>query len=157
MILTTDLGLEKVNVFKTSSLSPLDQHATNSAHGPLAAPEAHTLDERRALAGCYYLTSIISTSVSVLTPLQYGPQLEETCRLFEGSDQRSTDFRLSKMIRLQHLISRIHQIHRDADVSDGYHSIPVEIHIRAFLKDLARFWDNLPLALHFDGKHPSHS
>ncbi|OAA65287.1 zinc finger, mynd-type domain containing protein [Niveomyces insectorum RCEF 264] len=87
MALVSDLGLDKLALPQTTTArSPLEPYIAKTIHGPrLLAPEdGHTLDERRALAGVFCLSHAIGHTITLMTPLRYTLQLEETCRIFEA-------------------------------------------------------------------------
>lgn len=158
MALVTDLGLNKLEFSRTSARSPLDRYIAKTIHGPgLRAPvEGHTLNERRALAGGFCLSHAMSDSIIMVTPLHYTLQLEDTCRFFEASYAHllatnapitaaaTADYHLAISVRLYHLIGRVLQVQRDADLREGRFMTPVRTQIDAFVNELEHIWEDLP-------------
>ncbi len=151
MALTADLGLEKLEGPGAAVRSPLDRYATTSGQRPLASLQGRSMEDRRALAGCFHLTSVISTSINMLTSLQYSLQLDDTCRLLEAADVRSSDYQLAKLVRLQYIISRVYQVQKDLDLGGGGF-IPLATHVTAFENELNHFWSTLPDVSRAQGK-----
>ncbi len=155
MALTSDLGLEKLEGPRLATRSPLGPLASRTFHGPQASRAEHSMDERRALAACFFITSSISTSVNMLSALPYSAQMEDSCRVFERADVASKDFLLAKLVRLQHIISRIFRVQKDLELGINPH-ISILTWIRAFRDELAQYWAALPdgmramgMSLHF--------
>ena len=152
MALTTDLGLDKAEGPRLTSRSPMARFPPNTFQGPQAAPEEHTVHERRALAAAFYITSSISSNTNMLTALQYSAQVGDVCRLFEAEnrdDPLSQDYRLAKLVRLQYIIARIYNAQKEADLAEG-RRFPYSLFIRQFEEDLQKFWALLPAELRSD-------
>lgn len=58
-----DLGLKRTT--RAYGIERLERGVTRSAHGELANSELRTSDERRALLGCFYLTTMYAPVIRV--------------------------------------------------------------------------------------------
>jgi len=149
---TADLGLEQpdhtVAVMKAVE-APLGGFMNPYGGGGGGGASAllphmqHTLQDRRALAGCYLITSSNATSVPSMTSVPFTVQLREACRLLEKSGKRSNDYRLAKMVMLQELIpARVAEAQKSRDTGLGRRKDVVPI-IEDFRTDLGEFWGGL--------------
>lgn len=147
--LATDLGLNQPP-------SRLDMHsltygARRAIHGPAVHPEKRTLEERRAYAGCFYLTSVIATTSTVSTELPWSAQLEESCEVLRGSGSEG-DLRLAIYVRLQHMVSQIIQVHKEISANGGP-AAPLSVYFAPFEERLTQIWNDCPEHLRKDGMY----
>lgn len=152
MALVSELGLDRIEFAKTAEWSPLEAYTSFSIHGSsqTAPAKGHSGDERNTLIGCFCISNAISAGVTMMTPLQYTLQLEDTCRLFETKHGHSHPPTAIAVIdgchalsaRLYYLIRRVLQVKQEAEFRDGKFLQPVPVLVDQFrdeLDDLVRF------------------
>lgn len=145
MALVVDLGLNRKPASESDpkfvAFTPRIAHGkTVVGHSAVSTP-----DERRALAGTYYLYSMISTSFSRLDSLRYSTQMEECCRALEKAAERPSDETLCQLVRLQKMIEDIGNGSPDETMESGSLDIcPLSIYIKAWNTELEGFWKSMP-------------
>ncbi|KAE8036862.1 hypothetical protein FH972_009495 [Carpinus fangiana] len=144
MALVVDLGLNRK---PASELDPkFASFAPRIAHGKNVVSNVSTPDERRALAGTYYVYSMISTSFSRLDSLRYSTQMEECCKALEKAAERPGDEKLCQLVRLQKMIEDIGNGSPDESMESGSLDIcPLSIYIKAWNTELENFWKDMPV------------
>ena len=125
--LTIDLGIDRQPGcagidFKTAS--------TKAIHGPALVNRVPSLDEHRALAGVFYLTSILSSSFRKIDALSYTWYLKESLVSLEKAREYDSDLLLVQMVRLQHLAEETHTTETP--------SAPIQMYVKAFEADLKK-------------------
>jgi hypothetical protein len=157
MAMSVDLGLNQstppVTEFKTGP-SLLDG-PRRVVHGPGPYPQTRTLEERRAYAGCYYLSTVVASSFTVSTELPWTVQLEEACAALSSSGIAS-DLRLAKLVELQRIISEVNQTRKDIAASGHAGVIPLSVYITPFEARLRQLWDDTPEEVRQDSRHTPH-
>jgi len=87
-----------------------------------------TMAERRALAGVFYLTSVLASSFKKIDALDYSKYLDDSVNALEQAREYESDLFLAQIVRLQHLAEETHSAETP--------SAPMQIYIRAFKADL---------------------
>ncbi|KAI9723067.1 MAG: hypothetical protein M1828_004315 [Chrysothrix sp. TS-e1954] len=107
-----------------------------------------TLEERRTLLGCFYITSGVSVAFAKSQPLKWTHVMEESCNILEKSGQYETDARVVWLARSQRLLERIDEgfSNQDCMVMQPSGS-PVLVLVRSWQNDLRKHWDNIPASL----------
>ncbi|KAI1404292.1 hypothetical protein F4819DRAFT_136640 [Hypoxylon fuscum] len=135
--LVADLGLNK---------APDLQERTKLlySHEPL---RARTNDERRALCGVWYMTSIIALAFQRIDSPKYTPYIDQCLKELEEDQEYATDSLLVHLIRIQHLSERISQLNsKDQGNSEltGIARAPMSAYSGMFHTELENFKALLP-------------
>ncbi|KAI1105548.1 hypothetical protein F4804DRAFT_303786 [Jackrogersella minutella] len=139
--LVADLGINK---------DPDLQEKTRLLQSNPDAPRARTNDERRALCGVWYMTSIISLAFQRMDQPKYTPYIDQCLRELEVDGEYETDSLLTHIVRIQHLSERIEQLHTKDPVVNELTDIaraPVSAYSGMFHAELERFITSLPQSL----------
>lgn len=120
--------------------------ATACSGTPIFGPQ--TMDERRALLGCFYLSSATAASFQRLDAMRFTRQIEESCQALLQCAEYPTDLQLVYVVKIQYLTDRITQtIHiNDINVTSPHKDI-LELHIRAFQSEIESIRESLPPSL----------
>ena len=130
MAMSVDLGFNQATAGPTENRtgpSLLDAPKL-IVHGAGPYPLARTLEEHRAYAGCYYLSSAVASSFTVSTGLPWSVQLQEACTALSRSGTVS-DLLLAKLVELQHIVSETNQLKKDIVASGHSPVTPLSIYI----------------------------
>lgn len=112
---------------------------------PGANVQRRTLEERRAYAGCFYLSTVVATSfiITVSTALPWSAQLDEACDVLSQTGING-DLRLARLVKLQHITSQISEV-KEGIMSSGHGAFtPLSIYISPFEATLTKLWDDTP-------------
>ena len=131
--MTTDMNInrppQQCGDFKTA--------ANKAVHGGSCNDhKVVTLDEHRALAGCFYLTSMIATSFKKIDAMPWTNYLDNALRIIEERGEYESDAYLVQMTRTQHLMEDL--------TSSESTSAPVQMYIKTFKFDLERLQERSP-------------
>ena len=126
MALVVDLGIDR----PPQECKDIKSTTTRAVHGPSLAVKVPTLDEHRALAGTYYLTSMLSSSFKKMDPMGWTKFLEEALNSLEQSNEFEGDLLLVQMTRLQHLMQETSSMELP--------TAPMSMYVKAFNSDLDR-------------------
>ncbi|KAB5511506.1 hypothetical protein GE09DRAFT_688482 [Coniochaeta sp. 2T2.1] len=141
--LCIDLGLNQAPVppIDPSRGPTLLDGPRRVVYGPFP-PQTRTLEERRAYAYCFYLTNVVATSfiLTVSSGLPWSPQLDEAYDLLCKSEVTS-DQRLAKLVRIQHIIFQISEMRKDIILSGHGPVMPLSIYIAPFEASLTKLWE----------------
>ncbi|MCJ1393791.1 hypothetical protein MMC18_006667 [Xylographa bjoerkii] len=130
--LVLDLGLNKPP-------ATIDRHnlvlsAINGVHGLSAAcHQRRTNEERRALLGCFYLTSVISACFRKFDAIRYTPYIEDCAQVLLAAGEHQGDIDLVAQVRLQHIIESIGQ---SIPLEESNHSMTTKAPIGLCIKSL---------------------
>lgn len=121
----------------------LTKSGTQSSQGS----ESSKSDGWRALAGCFYLTTVISGSFRSLEPQFNTPYILECCQKLEQAGEYQSDALLVQLVRLQEIRYRMgRSFPYDESVVPRRPDVPVDMFISAWQKELETFWVSLPAA-----------
>ncbi|KAF9635717.1 putative trna processing endoribonuclease protein [Lasiodiplodia theobromae] len=147
--LVIDLGLKRGA--RAYGSERLERGITRSAHGELANSELHTSDERRALLGCFYLSTIVAQWAKRYDSLRYSAQFADVCRYLEEAEEYPSDRYLVYLVRLQCIVQRIERkVPIDDFTADTM--IPIAMFVKALHGELNDFKKSLPADL---ADHPT--
>ncbi|KAK3935301.1 hypothetical protein QBC46DRAFT_358357 [Diplogelasinospora grovesii] len=130
-----------------SEPSYLDYHALPSTNTTRSSESEYEF--RRAVVGCFYATSVLSSSFNSFQSYQWSLQLEDSLRILEGS-QDERDWRLVKMIKLQHLTGEVYQIQKDLALASKSAVQHLNVYIEPFEERLEEIWADVPAHLRND-------
>ena len=132
MSMCIDMGIDRppqqCGDFKSSTVK--------AVHGPNVNMKLATLDEHRALAGTYYLTSMLSSSFKKIEAMTYSKYLDDALSILERANEHESDLFLVQMVRLQHLI--------DDTCRTETPQAPMQMYVKTFKVDLERLRANDP-------------
>ncbi|KAK9351234.1 hypothetical protein V1505DRAFT_356063 [Lipomyces doorenjongii] len=107
-----------------------------------------TMDERRALLGCFYLSSAAATSLQRMDSMRLTRPIEESCQALIEKQVYPTDVQLAYVVKAQYLTERIAQtIHINEWDITFTAKPPVEMHIKAFQSEITAMKNSLPPSL----------
>lgn len=155
MAMSVDLGLNQSTAPLTESqrTTTLFDGPRRAVHGPAFSSHIQTLEERRAYAGCFYLSTVVTTSliIPISTALPWSAQLDEACDVLSRSGI-SNDARLARLVKLQHITSQINDMKKNT-MSSGHGAVtPLSIYISPFETILTNLWDDTPEEIRQDSK-----
>ncbi|KAI0839333.1 hypothetical protein F5Y06DRAFT_266564 [Hypoxylon sp. FL0890] len=136
--LVADLGINK---------DPEFQEKIRLLQSNPEVPRARTNDERRAICGVWYMTSIISLAFHRIDPPRYTPYIDQCLRELEADQEYQTDSLLVHLVRIQHLSERIAQLHTQDHVGTDTAEIaraPVSAYSGIFHAELEKYIASLP-------------
>ncbi|RDW63649.1 hypothetical protein BP6252_11194 [Coleophoma cylindrospora] len=114
---------------------------------------SRTNEERRALAGVWYMSSNVALVVKQLTPLSYTKYLDQCLKELEDAAEYDTDQFAVQLVRIQHLTNKIFHFHsRDQMVDElpGIPEVSPTVRLEAIQMELNRLRNALPLNLKSD-------
>ncbi|KAI5865679.1 hypothetical protein GGS23DRAFT_603235 [Durotheca rogersii] len=110
-------------------------------------PEARTNDERRALCGVWYITSLNSLTFQRTDSPKYTTYIERCVGDLEADNEYETDSLLVHLVRIQHLSERISQLYNNRWGNDGPTGIahaPISAHAVLFHAELEQVRASVP-------------
>ncbi|KAL8832018.1 MAG: hypothetical protein Q9170_005051 [Blastenia crenularia] len=81
--------------------------------------QERTMEERRAVIGCFVITSIITNYFSKSDPMRWTPYLEECLKVMSEQKECPGDIHLAQYTRLQLINNRAAQISESEGISDA--------------------------------------
>ncbi|XDG08922.1 hypothetical protein ABKA04_008537 [Annulohypoxylon sp. FPYF3050] len=136
--LAADMGINR---------NPEWQERTRLLQANPEAPPARTNEERRALLGVWYMTSIISLAFQRIDPPRYTPYIDQCSKELEASQEYESDVLLIHLVRIQNLSERISQLHAKDNTANEINAIaraPASAYSNMFHAELEKFTDSLP-------------
>jgi hypothetical protein len=106
--------------------------------------KAHSLEERRAVLGCFVMSSIVSSYFAQIDAMQWTPYMEECLRLLSESRECPSDESFSHQVRLQLIV-------REIESTKGTR-IPLPFYIKALRSKLDDIKSSISLQLQQDGE-----
>ena len=98
--LFVDLGLKRVSA--DNEVNEAFLQITNRTQGKLIQSKQLTSEEKRAMLGCYYLSSCLTSSFSRMDCLRFTPYIEECCE----ASSHSNDVNFASLMKLQSLVEK---------------------------------------------------
>ncbi|KAK0115833.1 hypothetical protein ONS95_012884 [Cadophora gregata] len=99
-----------------------------------------TNEERRALLGCYLLSSVSCYTLAKGNPLLWTAHSEDCLRTLEHEKEYDSDALLVQLVKLRLLYTRI----SDGFGTDGVLTAPVAFYLKSFEGQLQNFKNNIP-------------
>ncbi|KAK8172326.1 hypothetical protein BKA80DRAFT_340058 [Phyllosticta citrichinensis] len=147
--LVIDLGLTRSA--RAYGNDRLELSIARSAHGEEANSEISTSGQRRALLGCFYLTTILTQWAKRYDSLRYSAQLDQCCRQLEEAQEYASDRFLVQLVRLQRIVQRIERKVPIDDLTPET-TIPIAMFVKSLHGELLEHKKSLPPDM---AKHPS--
>ncbi|KAJ3474316.1 hypothetical protein NLG97_g9899 [Lecanicillium saksenae] len=141
-----DLGLNKP--VHANDRRKLVYDVTRSTYGFTSDTQVLSNDERRALLGCYYLSSTASTIYRKIDPLAFSRHMENALEQLLASQERESDVLLYHLVRLQNIVQDITTaIPYDEPCATQSRGMPFVMHVKMLAQSLSKFQVSLPAAL----------
>ncbi|KAF1809130.1 hypothetical protein P152DRAFT_495064 [Eremomyces bilateralis CBS 781.70] len=101
LALTTDLEINKTG-------TAYDRHRAvvcgfNLFPDPAERGDQRSLEERRALLGCFYVTSILSVNVKHTDIMKFTRYMDDCCRVLLEKQEYPTDYFLVQLVKIQRI------------------------------------------------------
>lgn len=138
--LFVDLGLKRVSA--ENEVNEAFIQITQRTQGHALQPKQLTVDEKRAMLGCYYLSSCLTSSFSRMDCLRFTPYIQECCEVL----QQGTDVNLACLLKLQSLVEkqRLSGLWETLEIQHSVHGrTPVTMLVRSCQTDLKNFKNTL--------------
>ncbi|KAJ5095926.1 hypothetical protein NUU61_005282 [Penicillium alfredii] len=113
MGLVSDLGINKA----ASKEQPIMQGFQRAAGGKTETVTSRTLKERRAVLGCFLITSSVASSLGKGDALRWTPHMEENLEILADTKECAEDEILVSLVRIQLVVDKVHHLRRDEDHS----------------------------------------
>jgi hypothetical protein len=111
MGLVCDLGINQ-----PVSQEPSNMQAFKCAVGwKQQIPTIRTLEERRAVLGCFLLTSSIALTMSKIDALRWNPHMEESLTVLMDAKECPEDELLVTLVKIQLIMDKIYHMRRDGE------------------------------------------
>ncbi|KAK0745548.1 hypothetical protein B0T18DRAFT_367263 [Schizothecium vesticola] len=86
--------------------------------------KARTNEEKRTLAGVWYIGSNAALVANLLGPVRYTAYLDQSLKELESAAEYETDQLVVQLVRIQHLTDKIFHFHARDQLIDELHEIP---------------------------------
>ncbi|KAH8813127.1 hypothetical protein F5884DRAFT_787485 [Xylogone sp. PMI_703] len=107
-----------------------------------------TSEERRAVLGCFYLTSVVSSCFQKIDSLRFTSHMDECARFLSENPEYPTDIYLVHLVQLQRTVERITKsvLHHQWEGKTTIKA-PLDLHMKMFEDELSRLHSALPSEL----------
>ncbi|KAI9650910.1 hypothetical protein NHQ30_000945 [Ciborinia camelliae] len=143
--LVIDLELHKPTIEESSHIWGAEHEPRH--HEMMEVPVNRTMEHRRLVIACYYLTSTLSTSHKRLESVVWCPYLDQCLSKIEERNQSSDDLLLTQ-VRLQRVASKIAeayiQVIRDGAPDQPGNSTLIMLYIQTLKSQLAEVKNKIP-------------
>ncbi|RDW82696.1 hypothetical protein BP6252_03808 [Coleophoma cylindrospora] len=107
-----------------------------------------TMEEGRAVLGCFYLSSVICSSISKLDAIRYTPIIKDCYEaVLNCGGQQERDLFLVQIVKLQCLVEKIRHSSVWTDIANGSSNTlvaPIGFWVQSFWSELQTFKKELP-------------
>ncbi|PVH86167.1 hypothetical protein DL98DRAFT_582755 [Cadophora sp. DSE1049] len=104
---------------------------------------SRTLEEWRALAGCFFLSAITTSSCRRNEPVQYTQHLDHICRTLTELQEYESDLLIFPLISVQNVVLKISTAFTDPNL--GLSTAPVKMFIQSLHAELQSIKQNMSL------------
>ena len=158
------MGLSRTQTTYDRGRFFLDGHDPNNTRTQLSHESEYSKsDGWRALAGCFYITSLYVSSISQLEVntetsnrisascrglgLQFNTiYILECCHKLEQAAEFESDVILVQLVRLQEIRFRMgHSFPYDGSHATSSQDAPIEMFVKMWKRELETFWSTLPV------------
>ncbi|KAI3210361.1 hypothetical protein CBS147311_1136 [Penicillium roqueforti] len=102
-------------------------------------PTARTLEERRAVLGCFLISSSTALAMSRIDAMRWTPHMEESLSILTDAKECPQDELLIALVKIYLVLDRVHQLRRDGEVS-----IPPAFYLDSFKNQLDTVKSQIP-------------
>ncbi|RFU29964.1 hypothetical protein B7463_g6352, partial [Scytalidium lignicola] len=141
-----DLGLHRPPIKEFPAGMVKAAIRKTSAYQSILNPE-RTLEERRALLGCFFLISVTSVFFHRIEPMQISPYIEECCTILVEAQEYTMDQTAVSLARLQIIVERVRQSPWYSSHDSTSSTIPPMFYIRSVEKQLEELRKSWPREL----------
>ncbi|KAJ5586970.1 uncharacterized protein N7459_002735 [Penicillium hispanicum] len=110
------------------------------------AATTRTLEERRAVLGCFLITSCIALSMFRIDALRWNPYMEESLTVLTDANECPEDELLVSLVKIQLVVDKVYQSRRDGDINQS----PSPIYTKSFQSQLESVKGQIPQYLQQD-------
>ncbi|KGO71770.1 hypothetical protein PITC_027830 [Penicillium italicum] len=111
MAVVAELGIDQSGLNDSSSML-----AFKVAIGMKQAPPApRTLEERRAVLGCFLISSGVAVAISRIDALRWTPHMEESLSILTEAKECPQDELLITLVKIHLVLDRVYQLRRDGE------------------------------------------
>ncbi|KAL2824431.1 hypothetical protein BDW59DRAFT_147644 [Aspergillus cavernicola] len=114
--------------------------ASTSAHGD----GQRSMEERRAVLGCFLLSSVMSLYFAQMDSMRWTPQMDDYLAFIEAHPEHSNDLALASQVRLQLLLYRATQVREQQG------ELPITFFLQSFRFQLQALHESIPPPLQND-------
>ncbi|PYI00607.1 hypothetical protein BO78DRAFT_37618 [Aspergillus sclerotiicarbonarius CBS 121057] len=104
-----------------------------------------TLEERRAVLACFLMSSIVSSYLADIDPLQWTPHMDECLEVLAQSRESPYDEMLTHQVRLQRIANEME------DVRGGWAAVPLPFYLGALQQKVNAVKEAISPELRHDG------
>ncbi|RAL59963.1 hypothetical protein DID88_000589 [Monilinia fructigena] len=102
-----------------------------------------SMEQRRALAGLFYLTSLVATGFQRIDAMKYSVHMDECVQVIEKKPEHPTDLLLVELVKISHLGEKIGQtvllLQNDSDIQ-----VPTVLKLGSFQMELDTLQKGVP-------------
>ncbi|KAH7311962.1 hypothetical protein BKA65DRAFT_158154 [Rhexocercosporidium sp. MPI-PUGE-AT-0058] len=113
-----------------------------------SAVTSRTLEEWRALAGCFFLSAITASSCRRNEPVQYTQHLDHVCRTLTQLQEYETDLLIFPLVSVQNIVLKTSTSFSDPNL--GLSTAPVKMFIRSLHSELENIRKSMALNMRED-------
>ncbi|KAG4437722.1 hypothetical protein IFR05_006805 [Cadophora sp. M221] len=108
-----------------------------------------TLDDRRALLCCYFLTSVSAFCLKKLEGLRFSAYIEHCCEVLLTSGEHDSDILLASLCKLQNIVEPVYRSFADkVKIEDT--KAPVWMLVKMVRAEMDNLWKSLPANIQQD-------
>ncbi|KAJ5219111.1 uncharacterized protein N7498_001210 [Penicillium cinerascens] len=141
MGLVCDLGINQAVTQELSAMQAFKCIVGWKQH----IPTVRTLEERRAVLGCFLLTSSIALTMCKIDALRWNPHMEESLSVLLEAKECPEDELLVTLVKIQLIMDKIYHMRRDGD--NNKYSL---LYTKAFQSQLESVKSQIPQRLQQD-------
>ncbi|KUJ06341.1 uncharacterized protein LY89DRAFT_413077 [Mollisia scopiformis] len=105
---------------------------------------SRSLEEWRALAGCFFLSAMTTSSCRRMDPLLYTPHLEAVCKTLTEMCEYESDRMIMPLISIQNVVLKMSSSLQELDVSKSLSAIPIRMYMTALQNELNTIKSTMP-------------
>ncbi|KAJ5514265.1 hypothetical protein N7463_003817 [Penicillium fimorum] len=135
MAVVAELGINKSELNEYSAM-----HSFKIAIGmKQTPPTARTLEERRAVLGCFLISSSAALAISRIDAMRWTPHMEESLSILAGAKECPQDELLIIQVKIHLILDRVYQLRRDGEAF-----ISLAFYLDTFKKQLDTVKSEIP-------------
>ncbi|KAG0159271.1 hypothetical protein PDIDSM_6793 [Penicillium digitatum] len=107
-----------------------------------APPAPRTLEERRAVLGCFLISSGVAVAISRIDAMRWTPHMEESLSILNEAKECPQDELLITIVKIHLVLERVYQLRRDGEAF-----ISLAFYLDSFKNQLNTVKSQIPLHL----------
>ncbi|KAJ0417500.1 hypothetical protein BJY00DRAFT_325494 [Aspergillus carlsbadensis] len=120
----------------------LDKVVSNMMNRSTECDDPTSRDACRAYLGCYYISSVISTSNGKPNNLSLSNEMLQAAKMLQRTQEFETDNLIYPLIQLQHLVERTCETYRFEKTQPSRPRLPT--HAGLYARELEEWWSAVP-------------